>query len=258
MPENTLAWRQRRIGIDIMIKREHSWHWTDGMVTVPFLRWNCSRITNLWGGRITEREDFLVWVRRCWNIACGILHDKIYSVQRNRWTPIVVFVVLSLFGLLGAWSYKQWRFQHEVEGTIFVENKNFQLIDSIECKRNYVYGVGDAYVDTKYTYNRNNIHVKHSGPGQDSYTYFFSISGEGVIIKVRLDFYEETDDLHEVWNIIVDICQKNGRWDAIIRSPDGSGSMVECTDIEKNGIALEYWSVADEVQHNYSIQSEKQ
>ena len=60
--------------------------------------------------------------------------------------------------------------------------------------------------------------MTHSTPGHNSYSYFFTITRNEMLIPVRLDFYEESENSHEEWDIAIELNQVDGEWRAIITS----------------------------------------
>lgn len=159
-----------------------------------------------------------------------------------------IVILILLFGVYLFVSYQN----HRIIGSVRIHNGDFQISNVVECKEDYVYGV-DKTEEVKCSGGQNRIDIVHIDVSQHCYTYFFAIYGNGITIKPRLDFYSQDGDFSERWNLVFDLYQTDGRWDATVSSPDGYGSSIDFIDIEKNGISMEYWSEGEGVQYNYSI-----
>lgn len=163
-------------------------------------------------------------------------------VLRNKRILIIVLIVVILFIVVIQLLFLN---DHMMTGRASVSSDEFQIEDMVECTWDldpYYASESRKNVEVNCKRAGNGICFKNKGT-YGWYTYVFKIYGEGIKVYPRIHFDRAYSEEHEKWEIVFELHRVDGRWDATVRgSRNGSEwTTVECVDIEKNGIELEFW-----------------
>ena len=151
---------------------------------------------------------------------------------------VMIIGFLILVGILSI-SFFVMSSKYRIYGTAEVANENFVIDDNVIC----TYSGASSINESVACYKKDQvISFKNRGLGYGTYSYEFTIEGDGIVLNPIIHFERASFADKENISFVFDIYKKDDTWNAVVECHGGATSKtVTFNDVENNDMDITFF-----------------
>jgi len=161
---------------------------------------------------------------------------------KKSWVrELLKVMIIGFFILVGilSISFFVMSSKYRIYGTAEVANENFVIDDNVICTYSGASTINEPVVCHK---KDQTVIFKNRGLGYGTYSYEFTIEGDGIVLNPIIHFERASFADKENISFVFDIYKQDDIWDATVECCCGGISkIVTIEDVDTNGIDITFF-----------------